>query len=100
MKNTDDLNAIFVDAIDSKIRQTTENEFPCIRDLTSSSVLGEFCQKINLAVNRERHFARGGRTAMRFNVIANMSEIANRRIGPAKVDHPGYRSSIIFLTTS
>ena len=100
MEKADDLDAIAVDPINSQIRQFTENEFPCIRASTSSSVLREFCQKINLAVNGERHFARGGRTAMRFYVIADMSEIANRCIRPAEAHQPGYRSSIIFLTTS
>ena len=100
MKNADDLNDTLVDSIHSKIRQPSEDEFSGIGLPASPSMLRELCQQINLVVYGDRYAARSGRTTLLLNVVANMSEIANSSIRPAEPHQPGYRWSIIFLTSA
>jgi hypothetical protein len=71
----DDLNDIFVDAIDRKVWQTAEDEFAGIPLATGPSTLGELCQQINLTVNGERHSARGGRASVFIHVVADKREV-------------------------
>jgi len=57
-------------------------------------------QPTNLLVNRNCYLSRCCRAAMLFNVIADLREVADRRIGPANSHQPGYRWLMIFLTSS
>ena len=80
MKNANDLNRILVNAIDRKIRQSAKDQLTCVRPSTGSSVFGEFCQQIDLTMNGKGDSARSCAATMLFNVIANVSEIADGRI--------------------
>jgi hypothetical protein len=100
MKNTEDLNGIFMDAINRKIRLSAKYEFACVRLSTRPSVLGEFCEQIDLTMDGKGDTAGGGSATVFFNVIADISEIANGRIRPTNVHQPGYRWSIIFRTSA
>jgi hypothetical protein len=71
MKDADDLNDIFVDAIDRKVWRTAEDEFAGI-PLASVFI----------------------------HVIADRSEVVCGSVRPADVHEPGYRFSIIFLTSA
>jgi len=50
-------------------------------------------------MDRQSNSASGRSTSVLLNVIADIGEIANGSIRPANDHQPGYRSSIIFLTS-
>jgi hypothetical protein len=77
VKNADDLYRTFANTIDGKIWQATEDEFACVRVSTCSAVFRKFCKQVDLVVDRKRDTAGSPSATMLFNVIANLSEIAN-----------------------
>jgi hypothetical protein len=85
MKNTNDLDGILVNAVDSQIRQPVEYKFSRIRLAPGPSRLRKSCEHIKLAMDRKRYPACFIWPAMVLNVIAKMSEIVDGRIRPAQL---------------
>ena len=75
----------------------TSSRVPSLRPVLPHS--GKFCKYIELVVNGQSHAACGDFATVFLNVIADVSEIANGRVRPASEHQPGYRSSIIFMTS-
>src|ERR1700688_3276861 len=88
IEQTKNLDDICVETIHGNVGKSSKHELPRFRVTTGAPGFREFSQSTNLLVNRKRHASRSGCAAMLFDVIADLREVADRRISPANSHQP------------